>query len=96
MNGPASELLQRLAQLRLKQNHQHHSAVIDHIEQHPVERRQAQKIAYPAGHHQCDQALENGAGARFLGDPVLKAANSLCTSLTIVVFPVHFLLCMLL
>ena len=68
VKGPASELLQRLAQLRLKQNHQHHSAVIDHVEQHPVERRQPQKIAYPAGHHQCDQALENGAGARFLGE----------------------------
>ena len=68
VNGAASQLLQRLAKLGLKQDHQHHRAVVDHVEQYPVKRRQPQKIAYPAGHHQRDQPLENGAGARFLGE----------------------------
>ena len=66
--GSAAYLFQRAAQFRLEQNDQNHSAVVENIAQDPVQGSQSQKAADPAGKHQHDQALQNGAGPGFAGE----------------------------
>ena len=63
-HSAAADLLQRLAQLRLKQNDQHHRAIVHHAHQQPVQGRQAQQIGHEGRHKQQHQALQHGAGPR--------------------------------
>ena len=61
-HGATAQLLQGLANFRLKQDDQHHRAIVHHAHQQPVQRCKAKQIRYKGGNQQYHQALKNGAG----------------------------------